>query len=134
GGSESVRILQLRELIRAKPGPNGGVLALPPSSEHLVEVVSQFAMYRRVTQAAVQESREAVDFVRSAVPIENPGAAIVELMGQVLDRLTAWVQPQSTRSHGQRCRPRAARLAQPLASRIINSQPPTVRGWHLRLG
>jgi DNA-binding FadR family transcriptional regulator len=132
--NEAVRILQSREIIRAKPGPNGGLLALPPTSEHLVDVVSQYAIYRRATPAAVQESREAVDFVRSAVPIENPGAAIVELMSQAVDRLAAWVQPQSPRPHTQRCRPRAERIAQQLASRILNSQPPTVGGEELRLG
>jgi DNA-binding FadR family transcriptional regulator len=132
--NEAVRILQSREIIRAKPGPNGGLLTLPPSSDHLVDVVSQYAIYRQVSRKAVQESREAVDFLRSAVPVENPGAAIVELMGQVVDRLAAWVQPESSRPYGQRCRPRAERIAQQLASRILHSQPLPAGGENLRLG
>jgi len=132
--NEAVRILQSRDIIRAKPGPHGGLLALPPNPDHLIDVISHYAIYRQISLKAVQESREVVDFMRSAVPVGNPGAAIVELMSQVVDHLAAWVQEESSRPDAQRRRPRAERIAQQLASRILRSQPPATGTGNLRLG
>ena len=46
-GSEAIRILQSRGVIRGKPGPHGGLVSLAPSTEYLRELVLQYVTHAR---------------------------------------------------------------------------------------
>ncbi|MFL6600131.1 MAG: GntR family transcriptional regulator [Steroidobacteraceae bacterium] len=132
--NEAIRILQSREVIRAKPGRNGGLLALGPSSDHLLKVVSQYSIYRRMSAAVIAESQEVVDFVRSTLPAGHPARTIVGLMADVAEGLSAWAQVESSRSEAMGCRPRAELIAQQLGIRILRSETQPDRLQGLRLG
>ncbi len=132
--NEAIRILQSREVIRAKPVPNGGLLALAPSGEHLLKVVSQYAIYRGMSAATIAESQEVVEFVRSTLPAGHPARGIVGLMEDVMERLSAWVQMESSHPEAKRCRPRAELIAQQLEIRILHSEAQSDGLQRLRLG
>ena len=126
-GSEAIRILQSRGVIRGKPGPHGGFLMLAPSADYLRELVLQYVVHARMTAADVTRARQAVSFLQTALRTGHPGTAVVKIMNDVLDGLSDWpaadVKP---------VRQRAARIARDLAASVLRTRPPSSQ--NMRLG
>jgi DNA-binding FadR family transcriptional regulator len=114
--NEVIRILQAREVIRAKPGPHGGLVAVAPSSSYLREVVTQYIVHTRMSVAATDQAREGVAFLQAALSADHPGMAVVHLMADVLDQFSGW--PAAGAEQG---RQRASRIARQLAIRMLQS-------------
>jgi DNA-binding FadR family transcriptional regulator len=128
-GSEAIRILQSRGVIRGKPGPHGGLVSLAPSTEYLRELVLQYVTHARMTAASIAEARQAVSFLQTALPATHPGTAVFKFMNDVLEGLLGRpavdVQP---------VRQRAARIARELAASVLRSGPDPAVRENLRLG
>lgn len=128
-GSEAIRILQSRGVIRGKPGPHGGLVTLAPSSESLRELVLQYVVHAQMTGAAIAEARQAVSSLQTALQAPHPGTAVINIMNDVLDGLSDWpavdVKP---------VRQRAARIARDLAASVLRAPQGPVTRKNLRLG
>jgi DNA-binding FadR family transcriptional regulator len=114
--NEAIRILQAREVVRAKPGPNGGLIVVAPGTSYLREVVTQYLVHTRMSVAATQQAREGVALVRAALPADHPGMSVVALMADVLDEHSTWPNPGMKQG-----RQRAPRIARQLAIRMLLS-------------
>ncbi|HEY6922644.1 MAG TPA: GntR family transcriptional regulator [Steroidobacteraceae bacterium] len=128
-GSEAIRILQSRGVIRGKPGPHGGLVTLAPSSDYVRELVLQYVAHARMATADIAEARQAVSFLQTALHASHPGMAVFKFMNDILDGLLEWpaadVKP---------VRQRAARIARELAASVLRARPdPDIRD-NLRLG
>ncbi len=128
-GSEAIRILQSRGVIQGKPGPHGGLVMLPPSTEYLRELVLQYVVHAQMTAAGAADAREAVRFLQTTLRADHPGAAVVKIMNDVLDRLSGWpavdVKP---------ARQRAAQIAQHLAVSVLRDRRAPATQGSMRLG
>jgi DNA-binding FadR family transcriptional regulator len=114
--NEAVRILQSRGIVRAKPGPNGGLVTQTPSIGHLRELVARYGVHTRMSTAAMEEARRSVALIRAALPSDSPAMTMAEFMEDALDQLSNWpMLPTEQR------RQRAARIARQLAIRILQS-------------
>ncbi len=128
-GSEAIRILQSRGVIRGKPGPHGGFVMLAPSTESVRELVLQYVVHARMTAADIAGARQAVSFLQTALHATHPGTAVVKIMNDVLDGLSDWpavdVKP---------VRQRAARIARDLAASVLRARPDPATRENMRLG
>jgi len=128
-GSEVIRILQSRGVIRGKPGPHGGLVMLAPSTDYVRELVLQYIVHTQMSAAAAAEARQAVRFLQTAVRTNHPGTAVVKVMSDVLDRLSSWpavdVEP---------ARQRAAQIARHLAVKVLLERPGPDTQENMRLG
>lgn len=128
-GSEAIRILQSRGVIRGKPGPHGGFVMLAPSTEYLRELVLQYVVHARMTAADIAGARQAVSFLQTSLRATHPGAAVVKIMNDVLDGLSDWpsvdVKP---------VRQLAARIARDLAASVLRGRPDPATRENMRLG
>lgn len=128
-GSEVIRILQSRGVIRAKPGPHGGLVMLAPSTDYVRELVLQYVVHTQMTAAGAAEARQAVRFLQTALRANHPGIAVVKVMSDVLDRLSSWpavdVEP---------ARQRAAQIARDLAVRVLLERPGPETQENMRFG
>ena len=128
-GSEVIRILQSRGVIRGKPGPHGGFLMLAPSTEYLRELVLQYVVHARMTPADIAEARQAVSFLQTALQATHPGTAVLKIMNDVLDGLAGWPATDAGPA-----RQRAARIARDLAASVLHARPDAATRENLRLG
>jgi len=128
-GSEVIRILQSRGVIRGKPGPHGGLVMLDPSTDYVRELVLQYVVHTQMTAAGAAEARQAVRFLQTALRANHPGTAVVKVMSDVLDRLSSWpaidVEP---------ARQRAAQIARHLAVSVLLERPGPDTQENMRLG
>ncbi len=128
-GSEVIRILQSRGVIRGKPGPHGGLVMLAPNSDYVRDLVLQYVVHTQMTAAGAAEARQAVRFLQTALRANHPGTAVVKVMSDVLDRLSSWpavdVEP---------ARQRAAQIARNLAVSVLRERPGPDTQENMRLG
>lgn len=127
--NEAVRILQSREVVRAKTGPNGGFITLAPTAVRVGEVVLQYMIHAHITHVAIAEAREAVAIIRGALPAHHPGVAICQLMSAVLGQLAD--VPGLATNPG---RNRATGIARQIAFSALRSAAQSDASQGVRLG
>jgi len=128
-GSEAIRILQSRGVIRGKPGPHGGFVMVAQRTEYLRELVLQYVVHTRMTAAGAAEARQAVRILQATLRVDHPGLAVVKIMNDVLDRFCDWpaVDLGSARQ-------RAAQIARNLAVSVLRERSGPGAQENLRLG
>ena len=86
-GLEAIRILQHREIIQSKRGPNGGLQVIAQSDCSLKKSVMWFLAQKGFTGVRLSQARESVLFVMSCLSPGNPVRDLLVLMLEVLEQL-----------------------------------------------